>query len=297
MKKLKLIYNPFSGDKSFPSFLDECVTILQSGGYEVHLFRSIQNGDIKKHIAGMPKDFYDVIAVSGGDGTINIVLNALLKNGHDIPLGIIPSGTANDFASYLKLPRDAEQAAEIITKGKITNVDVGLVGSEYFINVCGAGFLTNISQNIDNDIKNFLGKFAYYLKGIGQIPNFTPLSVQITNSQTSFQEDIYLFIVLNSSGTGGFEKLSPDASINDGKFDFIALKSMPILDIAKVILKLISGDHLSDPNIIYFQDSYIKVEPLFQDEQYLETDIDGEAGPNMPIEIIALKDKIKVFGI
>ncbi|MDR2904156.1 MAG: YegS/Rv2252/BmrU family lipid kinase [Clostridiales bacterium] len=295
MKKLKLIYNPFSGDRSFPAFLDECIVIFQGAGSEVHPFRSMQHGDIAAHIADMPKAVYDAVVVSGGDGTVNIVLNALLKNGHAVPLGIIPSGTANDFASYLKLPKDIEQAAETIARGNTMPIDVGRVGSEYFINVCGAGFLTNISQTVDHNIKNLLGKFAYYLKGLGQLPSFTPLSVRITNSTETFQTDIYFFIVLNSAGTGGFENLSPSAAVNDGLFDFIALKSMPLIDGAKILLKLPSGDHLNDPNIIYFQDRYIKVEPLFDDETYMETDIDGEAGPHLPIEIAVLKSKINVF--
>ncbi len=297
MRKLKLIYNPHSGDKAFVDFLDDCVRILQTGKYEVHLFRTMKKGDISRHIAKMPKDFYDAVVVAGGDGTLNVVVNALLKNSHDIPIGIIPCGTANDFASNIKLPTDIELAAKVIAKGNITTADVGLVGKDYFINVCGAGFLTNISQNMDGDIKNFLGKLAYYIKGISQIPSFVPLNVRITNSKGSFEQDIYLFIVLNSTGTGGFENLAPDAAIDDGLFDFIGIKAMPMLDLAKIMLKVLSGEYLNDPNVIYFQDNYVKVEPLFTDNEYLETDIDGEAGPNLPIEIINIKEKIRIFTV
>ena len=295
MKKLKLIYNPLSGDGSFADYIDECVAALQNGGYETHLFRCSGNHPIADHIAAMEPGYYDAVAVSGGDGTLNVVLNALLKHGHNLPLGIIPSGTANDFASYLKIPKDAEQAAAIIADGHTMAVDVGLANNNYFINVCGAGFLTNISQTIDGDIKNLLGKFAYYLKGIGQLPNFTPLKIRITSSAITMEDEIYLFLVLNSAGTGGFDKLVPFAAIDDGQFDFVAFKAMPLMDLAKMMLKLFSGEYLSDPNILYFRDSYIKVEPLFDNPTYLETDIDGEAGPYMPVEIKNIPKHIQVF--
>ena len=102
MKKLKLIYNPFSGNKSFKFDLDFCFSVFQEGGYEVHPFRSIRPGDIAAHIAQMDEN-YDIVVVSGGDGTVNIVINALMNRGLRIPLGIIPSGTANDFATFLGL--------------------------------------------------------------------------------------------------------------------------------------------------------------------------------------------------
>ena len=100
MKKLKLFYNPFSGNKSFKFDLDVCIGIFQEGGYEVHPFRTLHPGDIDTHIATMDPN-YDIIVASGGDGTVNIVLNAMMHRGLHIPLGIIPSGTANDFATYL----------------------------------------------------------------------------------------------------------------------------------------------------------------------------------------------------
>ena len=100
MKKVKLIYNPFSGNKSFKFDLDICIGIFQEAGYEVHPFRTLYPGDIDNHIATMDPT-YDIIVASGGDGTVNIVVNAMMRRGLHTPLGIIPSGTANDFATYL----------------------------------------------------------------------------------------------------------------------------------------------------------------------------------------------------
>ena len=296
MKKLKLIYNPFSGNKSFKFDLDICLNVLQSGGYDVHLFRSSQRGDIESHLSEIPKD-YDVIVASGGDGTINLVLNGMMNNGlSHIPLGIIPSGTANDFASFLNLKvDDPEFCCRIITGKKPKKIDIGCVNGKYFINVCAGGVLSNISQNIDADFKNALGKFAYYIKGLEQIPETKPLPLKITTSKGSFKEGLYMFLVLNSAGAGSFLNLAPQASISDGKMDFLGIKAMPVIDIAKALIDVFRGEHLYNESIIYLQDNYFNIEYLGKDKKLAETNIDGEAGPFFPVEITVLSKAVKVF--
>ena len=147
MKKLKLFYNPFSGNKSFKFDLDVCIGIFQEGGYEVHPFRTLHPGDIDTHIATMDPN-YDIIVASGGDGTVNIVLNAMMRRGLHIPLGIIPSGTANDFATYLGFKSgEVEDVCRTIVSTKPVDIDLGLVNdSIFFINVCAGGFFTNVSH-------------------------------------------------------------------------------------------------------------------------------------------------------
>jgi len=297
MKKLKLIYNPASGDRSFKNGLDGYIAAFQQAGYETHVYRSTAPGDIGSHIAAMPLDFYDVIAVSGGDGTLNQAVGALISHGHSIPLAIIPSGTANDFASFVGLPKGAgaDTIAETLAEGQVAWVDVGLANDSYFINVCGAGLFTHVSQQVDHGMKTTLGKLAYYLKSLEEIPNFQPISVRITNSHTTIEEDIFLFLTLNSAGTGGFDKLVPEASITDGLFDFIAFKACPILDLGRLFIKILMQDYRSDPGVIYFQDSYVKVELLSATDKYDSCDTDGEWGPKLPVEIRNIHKKLPLI--
>ena len=293
-KKIKLIYNPFSGNQSFRDMLHECIAVFQDAGYETHVFSSMEPGDIEQHISKLPKEYYDAIAVSGGDGTLSAASNALIKCGLDAPVLIIPSGTSNDFSSSLKIPKDVEAAAALINSAP-TPCDVGSVNGRIFLNVCAAGFLADISQIANKGLKESLGNLAYYLTGLGKLANLTSLRVRITNSQNSFEEDIYLFLALNSSGVGGLYNLSPEASINDGLFDFIVVKAIPFMDFAMILVKLLTGEHLNDPNIIYFQDRYAKVEALFDDENYMYTDVDGEAGPHLPIVIENQRHALRIF--
>ncbi len=320
MKKLKLIYNPSSGNKYFKYDLDTCIKIFQEAEYETHVFRC---GDIKKHFYEMDltKDIqYDAIVVSGGDGSINLVVNELMRYGMQVPLGIIPSGTANDFATYLKIPQDPEKACEIIARGLRQKVDVGKVNDQYFINVCAVGLL-NVSQKVNADVKDTLGKMAYYLKGLEQLPNFSPLTIRVTTPTQSFVEDYFLFLALNSSGTGGFERLSPLAKIDDGLFDFIGIRAKPMLDIARIFIKMLSGEYLDDPGVVFFRQSYAKLELIFDkpskaevsavtagsattgsssgngssDSSSFDSDVDGEAGPFLPLEITNIPSAIEIF--
>lgn len=292
MKKLKLIYNPHSGDKTFKFDLDIYVTHLQNAGYEVHIFRTIENGDIDKHLQTIPKDFYDTFIISGGDGSINIFINSVMKYGlNHIPIAIIPSGTANDFASFLKLPREPQEACELISKNNITDVDVGLCNNKYFINVCAGGMFANISEKIDKNFKDALGKMAYYISAVQDIHSSKPIHLQITNSKETIKDKFNLFIVLNTSGTGGLDKLSPTASITDGLFDFIGIKNVAISNLPSFIVKVLKGEYLEHDKILFFKDSFIKIEG----SEEICCDLDGEEGPALPITIKNIPKAIKIF--
>ncbi|MBR4113469.1 MAG: YegS/Rv2252/BmrU family lipid kinase [Anaerotignum sp.] len=297
MKKLKLIYNPFSGNKSFKFDLDVCIGIFQEGGYEVHPFRTLKPGDIDQHIAEMDPN-YDIIVASGGDGTVNIVINAMLKRGLKTPLGIIPSGTANDFATYLGFKSgNVEDVCRTIVSTKPVKIDLGLVNEEiYFINVVAGGYFTNVSQTVDKDLKNALGSLSYYLKGVEQLPQFRKIPYRITTSSEVIEEDLYFYMILNSAGTGGFTNLSPDSTVTDGEFEFLAVKGKPLYEMTPTVVKMLTGEHIHDKNILYLKDSYFKVECLDPTFKIMETTVDGEMGPDMPFEMRVVPKVIPVFG-
>lgn len=296
VKKMKLIYNPNSGDKGFKFELDKCIDIFQRSDYEVHMFKTLSKGDIEEHVKEIQKNEYDAFVVSGGDGTINILVNALMKyNLNDTPMGIIPSGTANDFARHLKLPSNTKKCCEIICENNIQNIDIGHVNDRFFINVCCGGLFSNVSQTVDKNFKDTLGKLAYYIKAIEEFQNFQPMKMRITNSNGTFEDVLSLFLVLNSSGAAGFNDISPKASISDGLFDFIGFKDIKLTDIMGLLIKFFKREYLDDDRILFFRDNYIKVENLSENLKYLETDVDGELGPEMPIEITNLKGALKIF--
>jgi YegS/Rv2252/BmrU family lipid kinase len=241
---------------------------------------------------------YDVVVASGGDGTVNIVINALMRRGLHIPVGIIPSGTANDFATYLGFKTgDVEDVCKTIVSTEPVPIDLGLVNDDiFFINVVAGGYFTNVSQTVDKDLKNALGNLSYYLKGVEQLPQFRKIPYRITTSKEVIEEDLYFYMILNSAGTGGFNYLSPGALVTDGEFEFVAVKGRPLYEMTPTVMKLMMGDHLDDKNILYLKDHYFKVECLDDTFKIKETTVDGEMGPDMPFEMRVIPAAIPVFG-
>ncbi len=301
MKKAKLIYNPYSGDQSFKDNLDTILEVLQNNnnGYEVHLFRTTNYGDIEEHFKTIDKDYYDVIIASGGDGTVNLIINSMINNNIEADLGIIPSGTANDFASFLKIPKYPEDAGKVIIDGNKIPVDIASVNGKYFINVLAVGAFAQISQSVDKTLKHSVGKLAYYVKGVEQLPNFKPVKLKVTNSKGVIEGKFYLSAFLNSSSAGGFDKLAPYADVSDGYFDFIGFCGEKVTEVAKPFINVLRGEHINtSSNVIHFKDDYIKIEAIDTlDRNKLAeiTDVDGELGPTLPVEVKVLKNKFNLF--
>ena len=293
MKKVKLIYNPNAGDKSFKYSLDTCVSAFQNAGYEVHVFRLQTNLELELQAGGFID--YDLLAISGGDGTVNRVLNVAIPRERSVPIAILPSGTANDFASFLKIPSEPDAAVDALVNGEVIPCDVGFVNGRYFINVCGSGVFVNISEMVDKEAKDTLGKYAYYLKGIEQFPNCVPFPIRVTTRALVIEENVFMFLVLNSSGAGGFNNISSQASINDGLFEFIAIKAIPVMDLAVLFLKLLKGDFLEDNRILHLRESYFYIENLSAEKQFISTTVDGEKGPEMPIDVQNMHKKIQLL--
>lgn len=288
MLKARLIYNPFSGDTTFKNKLDQVIDRLQNSGYEVTLHRSKSPADI--HESMKYAEGFDCIIVSGGDGTINHVINAMVTNNINVPVGIIPSGTANDFASHLGIPKKLTSAIDIIAGGKITEIDIGKINDTYFVNVAAGGLLTDVSQKIDINLKNTLGKMAYYIKGIEQLPNFRPVPITIKYEEGIIEESVYLFVILNGSMAGGF-KLAPDSTANDETLNLIAVKACNIVELLNLSIKMLKGEHLGSSSIIYLRGKEFTIDC----KENIETDVDGESGPSFPLSIRISSKKLKVF--
>ncbi|MFO7820400.1 MAG: YegS/Rv2252/BmrU family lipid kinase [Halanaerobacter sp.] len=294
MKKLRLIYNPMAGNKEFPQRLDRCIELFQRADYQVSIFRSSQPGDLSCGLDDV-NSHYDAVVVAGGDGSMNEVINALLKQELDIPLGVIPAGTANDFARQLKMPDNIKKAVGAITQENIQEVDIGKVNNQYFADVCAAGLLANVSHEVDIDLKNTLGKLAYYIKGIEQLPKFENIPLKIKTPQRIIEDDFYLFLILNGNSAGGFQQLAPQAKIDDGKFEFLGVKACLLPQIAGLFVKMLQGKHLDDQNIVHFQDKEFEIEITDDKLNDYHSDLDGEKGPGFPLHVKVAPKKLRVF--
>lgn len=291
MRKVKFIYNPYSGENEILDNLDRVIEIHQNYGYTVVPYRISKSCSIEEALNDI-NDNFDYILVAGGDGTVDSVVNAMKVNGVDLPIGILPVGTANDFAKFIGIPQNIGEACKQILENVESPVDIGRINDKYFINVASTGLFTDISQKTDDELKNTIGKLAYYVKGIGQLPNFRRLKVKLTSKEEQYDGEMYLLLVFNGQTAGNF-KLATNADISDGKLDVIVFKAMAIYELLPLFIKILKGEHLENQNVLYFKTDKV----IIESNEDIVTDIDGEKGPEFPLTIECIKGGIRVKGI
>ena len=232
MKKLLFLMNPNAGQRKAARFLTEILTVFQEGGYEVTVFMTTGPGSGIKIVEPRVGE-YDLIVCAGGDGTLNETISGVLRSGIDRPVGYIPCGSTNDFATTLKLSGDVVQAAKDILTGTDQYYDLGVFNGRYFSYVASFGAFTRVSYTTPQNLKNALGHLAYLLGGIQELPQIRkiPMTLELDGE---VMEGEYIFgAITNATSLGGMLTLSPRyVDLHDGKFE-VTLVRMP-KDVAEV---------------------------------------------------------------
>ena len=289
--KVKFIYNPYSGENLILSKLDKVISLHQEAGYTIVPYRITAGEDVGVALNDIKDGNYKYILIAGGDGTVDSVVNAMAKSGISLPIGILPVGTANDFSKFLGMPSDVEEACKQILSSEVKSVDLGSINDKYFVNVASTGLFTDVSQKTDVNLKNTIGKLAYYLKGLEELPNFRKLHVNILSKEVEFDGEMYLLLVFNGATAGNFN-LATRADACDGLLDIIMFKAVQIYELLPLFIKVLKGEHLDSNKVLYFKTDYLRVEC----HEDIVTDIDGEKGPDFPLEIKCIKGGLKILG-
>lgn len=290
-KRARVIYNPSSGREQFKKNIPVLLERLEASGYETSCHATTGAGDAKKAAEQAVRRQHDLIVAAGGDGTIYEVVNGMAELPNRPTLGIIPAGTTNDFARALGIPRDFEKAFRVITQGKQTPIDIGKINRDYFINIAGGGTLTELTYEVPSKLKTMLGQLAYYMKGIEKLVLLKPTRVRIESREHIIDEDIMMFLIANSNSIGGFEKLAPQAKMDDGRFDVLVVKKTNIAEFVKLVTQVIRGEHIHDSRVIYFQTTELKVTA----DEKVQINLDGEYGGTLPSHFKVLHKHIKVL--
>ena len=291
MKKVRFIYNPYSGENNIINELDNVIRLHQEVGLSIVPYRIQKGKDLAEALDIIDKT-YSYILIAGGDGTVDSLVNAMKQKNINIPIGILPVGTANDFGKFINMSNDIQEACKQILASKPVAVDVGKINNKYFINVASTGLFTDVSQKIDSNLKNTIGKLAYYLKGLEELPNFRRLKIKLSAKECDYDGEMYLLLVFNGK-TAGNLNLATEAEITDGKLDVIMFKAIQIIELLPLFIKLLKGEHLDSDKVVYFKTDDVYIES----SEDIVTDIDGEKGPDFPLRIQCIKGGIKLLGI
>ena len=225
MKKLLFIMNPFAGQKKANKVLPEILMQFTEAGYEINVSMTTGPGSATR-MAAERGGQADLVVCCGGDGTLNETISGLLMAGIDVPVGYIPSGTTNDFASSLKLSHNPIQAAKDIIEGQPVPYDVGRFDDRYFTYVASFGAFTRSSYAVPQTVKNALGHTAYVLGGISELSQIRNEHIRMEIDGEVVEDDFLFGAICNSTSVGGILTLPKDqVDMGDGIFEVMLIRA------------------------------------------------------------------------
>lgn len=275
-KKLLFIVNPRAGrTKSFAPLFD-AVACFSKAGYLVKVFLTEGRGDATRAAAELG-GAYDLVVCAGGDGTFNETISGLLAGGHDTPIGYLPAGSTNDFASSLHLSKNLVEAARDIVEGTPRRLDVGRFNDRYFSYVASFGAFTRASYATSQNVKNALGHLAYLLSGIKELAYIRSRRLRFTLDDGRVLEDEYIFgAISNSTSVAGILTLSEDlVDMNDGVFELLLVrKPENLLELNDCVLALTTQDYHT-PMLTFTSARSVEIEA----PEDMDWTLDGEREP------------------
>ena len=237
MKKMLFVMNPYSGMRRAVRYLADIIAMFNRAGFEVTTHMTGGQGDGEEIVCQIAPRM-DMVVCCGGDGTFNETISGILKSGADVPVGYIPAGSTNDFASSLRLSTNILQAAKDVLEGEAVSYDVGKFGDRYFSYVASFGAFTRSSYNTPQSIKNALGHTAYVLEGINELSQIRKEHVRLEIAGQVVEDDFLFGAISNSTSVGGVLTLDPkQVDMADGKLEVLLVRApVDILELSECIM-------------------------------------------------------------
>jgi diacylglycerol kinase (ATP) len=221
------------------------------------------------------------------DGTVNYVVNRMKEKHLDLLLGIIPAGTANDFAGALGMEKNPVKAAAQLLGGTEERVDCGRVNDHYFVNIFSFGIFTTTSQRTPDKRKHQIGKLAYLIEGVKEFRSVHGIPLQILADGKAFDLESLMALIFNGETAGGFH-LAPRSSIKDGMFDCLLLQRRNMLFSVVSMLRHLLGGRPSQ--VKHFRARTLDITSPINEP----TDMDGQKGADFPLHIECLHNELRV---
>lgn len=282
MKQALFLYNVRSGKGRIARCVERICALFAEYGYELHpqpIDFAVNPFDGNERI--------ELAVVAGGDGTVNFAVNAMRARGLDIPLGVIPAGTANDFAGALGMSRDPLRAARQIASGEEDRVDCGRVNGTYFVNIFSFGIFTTTSQRTPDSRKHRIGRLAYMIEGMKEIRSMHGVPLKVVADGEAFDFNSLMVLVFNGETAGGF-RLARRSSVKDGLFDCLMLEKRNFLRSTVAMGRYLMG---GNPRIVrHLRARRIEIVSTVNEP----TDVDGQPGAEFPLHIECLPGALRI---
>ncbi|MBN8237056.1 diacylglycerol kinase family lipid kinase [Halobacillus kuroshimensis] len=294
MKSAMLIVNPSSGKEEAVTYVAEIQEILEDKGYAVKEVQTEKELDATKYCRDACKEAYDLVVSLGGDGTLHETINGMVDQEHRPLLAVIPLGTVNDFARALNIPLHPDEAVQLLRNDHSRKVDIGKVNERYFVNITAVGALAEATYEVSPEQKTRFGPLAYVMEGIKTLSSdgTSPLTIQFDDHKT-WEGDAFLFLAALTNSTGGFERLAPDAEVDDGLLHCFILPRMNMMRLASIVTSILRGELQEDSSVEYFKARRVEI----SSRETVKTNVDGEEGDPLPVVLDVLPSHIEVISV
>lgn len=271
---LLLVINPRSGKSMAKRVLLDIVTILTDGGCAVTVLPTKAGTQTVERIAAEAGK-YDLIVACGGDGTMNMVVEGVLASKTQKPIGYIPLGSTNDFATSMNIPSNYKDAARAILLGSPAPHDIGNFCGRHFVYIACCGAFTETSYNTSQTLKNMFGHAAYIMNLVPGLAEIRPLMLNLETDDGPVSGKYIFCALANTMSAAGLIHLDgKHVNFSDGKFELILIRyPADLLEANRVTAKLLHND-MNDPLIEIHHTSALR----FASEEPIGWSLDGENG-------------------
>lgn len=287
--KTAYIINPAAGRGRTEKIWKNLPAYLTVTEYPGQPYFTAGPGDAQKLASRLSLNGYQRILVFGGDGTVNEVVNGISLNG--TALGIIPTGTGNDFCRTVGIAKNPREALMQLANGKIKHVDLGVVNGRRFLNAVGTGFDAEVVKVTNEQFRQLRGTVAYLASLIKVLGAYRNHEVTVETERAVFKGKMLLAGVGNGRYIGGGMKLFPQAEIDDGVFQVVMLGDIKKSEILVHFPKIFSGTHLSHP----LASSFTANKLVIKSDPPLTAQADGEIIGKTPLEIELLPQVLPIL--
>lgn len=283
MKKLYFIFNLQSGKATIASKLATVIDMFTKAGYEVTARPTQERMDACAAAKYACRQGFDIIICSGGDGTLNEVIQGVMKTDEKLPIGYLPTGSTNDFARGVGIPKSIIDAVQWIIDGKPFPCDIGSFNDKFFTYIAAFGAFTEVTYETPQQVKNYLGHAAYILNGLTRLTSIRSYHMKITTDSEEIEDDFIFGMVTNSSSIAGLLSLN-DFLLDDGLYEVTLIKTPNNpLDLQRIIHSLLNINiDIDTAYIKSFRTSNI----CFECENEIQWTIDGEYGGTLKKVIV-----------
>ena len=271
----QFIINPSAGQGKYKRTIQAIHKTLSDSGlqYEINI---LQYRGETIPLARKAAERHSVVVASGGDGTINEVLNGIV--GTQAIFGIIPAGTGNGLARDLGLPLRPEKACQVLVEGNIREIDVGRVNDRYYLGTAGVGFdalIANavIANAVSRKLGPLRGMWLYFFAGIVMFYKFTPHLINLNIDSNIVTVSPLLVAITNTRRYGGKALIAPYAKPDDGLLDVCVIQNMSDFKLLRHLPKLFTGNHTRLAEVAMYRGREIAVES----PEPIPVHVDGEA--------------------